>query len=141
MLKALLTSKILFENWLVLIRVITGFLIFIHGLDTFNKENMNGNIAWLTDLHFPVPVVMAYIGKGAELIGGVLLILGFFTRFAALILVFDMLVITTVLGNGKIFTDSQHSFLFLLLFACLFFVGPGKISLDHLLFNKTKDQD
>jgi putative oxidoreductase len=141
MLKTLLASKALFENWLVLIRLITGLLIFVHGLGTFNKGHMDGNIAWLTDLHFPVPVLMAYIGKGAELFGGVLLMLGLFTRISALVLIIDMLVITIVLGNGKIFTEDQQPFLLLLLFAYLFFAGPGKISLDHLLFNKIKTQD
>ncbi|NRF38026.1 DoxX family protein [Pedobacter foliorum] len=139
MLKTLLTSKALFENWLVLIRVISGLLIFVHGLGTFNKGHMDGNVAWLTDIHFPAPVLMAYIGKGAELIGGILLMLGLFTRIAALILIIDMLVISTVLGNGKIFTDDQHPFLLLLLFVYLFFIGSGKISLDHLLFNKNKN--
>lgn len=141
MLKTLLASKALFENWLVLIRLITGLLIFVHGLGTFNKGHMDGSIAWLTDLHFPAPVLMAYIGKGAELFGGVLLMLGLFTRISALVLIIDMLVITMVLGNGKIFTEDQQPFLLLLLFAYLFLAGPGKISLDHLLFNKTRTQD
>jgi len=67
--------------------------------------------------------------------------LGLFTRISALVLIIDMLVITIVLGNGKIFTEDQQPFLLLLLFAYLFFAGPGKISLDHLLFNKIKTQD
>lgn len=141
MLKTLLASKALFENWLVLIRVISGLLIFVHGLGIFSKGHMDGNVAWLTDLHFPLPVLLAYIGKGAELIGGALLILGLFTRIATLILIINMLVITFVLGNGKIFTDDQHPFLLTLLFVYLFFIGSGKISLDHLLFNKTKNED
>src|SRR4051812_40869661 len=107
MLRRLLASRPFFENRLVVIRVIAGLLIFVHGLGAFHKGEMDGNIAWLTDLHFPFPILMAYIGKGAELFGGILLMLGLITRIAALILIIDMLVITSVLGNSKIFTEDQ----------------------------------
>jgi len=96
---------------------------------------MDGNVAWLTDIHFPLPVFMAYLGKGAELIGGILIVLGLFTRIAAIVLIINMAIITFVLGSGKIFEDDQHPFLLLVLFVYLFFVGAGKLSLDHKLFN------
>jgi putative oxidoreductase len=136
MLRTLFSTKPIFENSLLLIRIIAGLLIFMHGLGTFNEGHMKGNIAWLSDLHFPAPVFMAYLGKGAELIGGVLLMLGLFTRVAAIVLVINMSVICFVLGSGNIFTDDETPFLLLTLSVYLFIAGPGKISLDYFIFDR-----
>jgi putative oxidoreductase len=77
MIKRLL-SPISFSNrWFIIVRIITGIMIVRYGLEVFNKPKMDGNIAWLTDLHFPVPAFMAFFGKGAELIGGVFLMIGY----------------------------------------------------------------
>ena len=44
-------------------------------------------IKWFGDeLHFPVPLAMAFLAKGAELSGGILVFLGLFTRPAALLI-------------------------------------------------------
>lgn len=136
MLRKLFSTKPIFENSMLLIRITAGLLIFVHGLGTFDEGHMKGNIAWLSDLHFPAPVFMAYLGKGAELIGGVLLILGLFTRIAAIVLVVNMLVICFVLGSGQIFTADETPFLLLMLFVYLLMVGPGKTSLDYFLFDR-----
>ena len=105
-----------------------------HGLELFDAEKIKSYGQWLTDLKFPAPVLMAYLGKGAEFAGGILLVAGFFTRFAALLIALTMLVVTFFMGSGKVFTDDQHPFLFVLLAALFFFTGPGQWSLDHLFF-------
>ncbi|MCW3465013.1 DoxX family protein [Chitinophaga nivalis] len=120
----------------VLIRIIAGLLIFVHGCGIFHPGHMEGNIAWLTDLHFPIPVGMAYLGKGAELVGGAFLMLGLLTRMAAAVLVINMGVITFIMGTGKVFTDDQPPFLFLVLFLYLLIAGGGKYSLDRLWWGK-----
>jgi putative oxidoreductase len=79
---------------------------------------------------------MAYVGKITELVGGLLLAIGLFTRPAVIALVINMAVITFIMGNGKILSDDQHPFLLLLLFAVFFFTGAGMYSLDYLLFDK-----
>jgi putative oxidoreductase len=139
MFKKLFTSRSFLENWLASVRVVTGILIAIVGFEVFDKGRMNGNVAWLTDLHFPVPHFMAYLGKAAELIGGIFLALGLLVRLMSVILVVDMFVITFIMGQGKILGDAQLPFVFLLLFAGFFFAGSGKWSLDYLLFDRKKD--
>lgn len=119
---------------LALIRVITGVLMIYHGLELFDAEKIKGYGQWLSDLKFPAPVLMAYLGKGAEFAGGILLLLGFFTRSAALLIAVTMLVVSFFMGNGKLFTDDQHPFLFVLLAMLFFFTGPGHWSLDHFFF-------
>lgn len=140
MIKTFFSSKPLTENSIVLIRLVAGILILVHGMGTFNPGHMEGNVAWLSDLHFPAPTFLAYLGKVTELVGGALVILGLFTRIACCALIFNMAVITFVLGSGKIFADDQLPFLLLVLFTFLLLAGPGKLSLDHLLPVNNNDQ-
>jgi putative oxidoreductase len=99
------------------IRVITGMLMTYHGIEVLDGNKMYGYGQWLTDLRFPQPHIMAYLGKGTELVSGVLLVLGLFTRLAALALAVTMLLVCFGIGKGRIFTDDQHPFLFVLLAA------------------------
>ena len=128
------TSRIQLENYLVLIRVITGIIIAYYGLRTFDKGHMEGNIAWLTDIHFPFPALMAYLGKITELVGSILLILGLFTRIVCMLLIITMSVITFIMGNGKILSNDQFPFLLQLLFGVFLFYGGGKWSLNRVFF-------
>ncbi len=123
---------------LALVRMITGTLMIYHGLELFDADKLKGYTQWLTDLKFPAPALMAYLGKGAEFAGGILLAAGLFTRFAALLIAITMLVVTFFMGSGKLFTDDQHPFLFVLLGAVFFFTGPGQWSLDHVFFTHKK---
>jgi putative oxidoreductase len=116
------------------VRVITGVLMMYHGIEVFDAEKIRGYGQWLTDLSFPAPLLMAYLGKGAEFVGGLLLAAGLFTRLAALVLAVTMLIICFGMGQGRIFTDDQHPFLFVLLTAVFFFTGAGKWSIDSRIF-------
>jgi uncharacterized membrane protein YphA (DoxX/SURF4 family) len=138
MIKSLLTSKSIWENGLSLIRILTGIMIAYHGIETFDAEKMQNYTKWLTDLHFPSPQLMAYLGKGTEFFGGILLALGLFTRLAIIPLSMTMLAIPFFMGQGKIFMEDQHPFLFVLLFLVFFFNGAGKWSLDYRLFDSKK---
>ena len=124
------------ETGLTLIRLVVGSFMIYHGFEVFDKQKMVDYTKWLSDLHFPSPLVMAYLGKGAELVAGIFLFLGFLTRLAIIPLAVTMLVICFGMGHGKIFMDDQHPFLFVLLFLVIFFTGPGKFSLDYIFFSK-----
>ena len=123
---------------LLLVRLLTGAFMVYHGWELFLPNKMNEYSKWLTDLHFPAPAVMAYLGKGAELVGGVFLAAGFLTRLACIALAITMSLISFGMGQGRIFMEEQHPFLFVLLAAAFFFTGPGKWSLDHILFGAGK---
>ena len=116
-----------------IVRIVTGILMTYHGWQTFDAEAIKGYGDWLKEVNIPMPYIMAYAGKVAELLGGLLLVFGLFTRIASLLLIVVMIVITFVMNNGKIFTQDQHPFLLLLLFSVFLFYGPGKISTDFLL--------
>jgi len=65
-------------------------------------------------------------GKAAELISGILFVLGLFTRIACLLIIGVMCYITFFLGKGIIWYDDQHPFLFILLALVFFFTGAGR---------------
>lgn len=138
MLKRLFANEPIMETWLVIIRVIIGILIAAYGLEISDAEKMKGNVAWLTDIHFPAPVFMAFLGKITELAGGILLIAGLCTRLVSIPLAIDMSVVIIFMGNGKILGDAQLPFLFVLFFLSFIIYGGGKWSLDNLFFNRKK---
>src|SRR5437762_10459289 len=53
------------------------------------------------ELHFPMPLAMAFLAKGAELTGGILVFPGLFTRQAALLIAFTMTVATLTANLGE----------------------------------------
>lgn len=132
MMQKLLLDKT-FHWGLDIIRIISGGIIISFGLEIMNPEQISGYIEWLTDIGIPFPKVMTYIGKFSEIICGLFLVVGFFTRFSCIPLMITMFVVTFIMLDGKIKTDSFYLFL---IFACFFFIGSGKISIDYLIKRK-----
>ena len=107
-----------------------------HGWEIFEQTKMNEYSKWMIDLKLFYPFFMAYLGKAVELVAGLLLLVGLFTRIAVIPLGLVMLFICFVIGNGRIFMEEQHPFLFVLLSLFFFLAGPGRWSLDKLIFEK-----
>lgn len=126
--------KIWFEPGVTLIRIITGLMMAYHGFEIFNNKLMLDYAKWLTDLHFPNPALMAYLGKGSELAAGICITIGLFTRLAVWPMIITMLLIAFGMGHGKVFYEDQHPFLFVLIGLFLFFNGSGKYSVDQFLY-------
>jgi putative oxidoreductase len=96
---------------------------------------------YFTSLGVPAPVLNAYFISWLEVVGGILLVLGLFSRLIALPLTVDMVVAYIVgdreaLGSvfsdpGKFYAAAPYTFLFASLL--ILFFGPGKLSLDALI--------
>ena len=137
MFKKIVSVKPLGLNALVIIRIFAGILMLLHGRSVFDSEIMKGMGASLHDeLGLPFPVLMAYLAKGSEFFGGLLLAIGLFTRFAVIPLIITMAVAVFGSHHGQISGEGEHAFLFLLIFAAFFFIGPGKWSIDYLIRKK-----
>jgi putative oxidoreductase len=94
---------------------------------------------WFTKLHFPYPLLLACLAKGAEFFGGLCLILGFVTRVAGFLVAFTMFVATFTANKGNIFVmDGLITFAYMWFGLVFVFCGPGKWSLDYLLFDRRK---
>jgi putative oxidoreductase len=111
------------------------------------KWSDHGSVAiWFGSIGIPFPTLNAYMAASTELLGVILLTLGFFTRFISIPLLVIMVVaiFTVHLIHGFAARKSGfeipfYNMLFLAIFASF---GAGKVSLDHLLFgisNKQKE--
>ena len=124
-----------------ILRVIAGIIMLAHGLQKiieFGPANFGGVLA---DLGVPLPVLMGYVVTFAELVGGILLIVGLLSRLAALMLAIEM-VFTTLLVKVDIGLIASYSsrlpgaeldLALMAGFIAIFLLGPGKIALDYLL--------
>lgn len=119
-----------------IMRVVFGILFLAHGMDKFNTGL--GNVAgWFESIN--IPGFIAYIVGPVELIGGILLILGLFTRYVSAILFIILLgaVLTTKLSMGLL-NGYELDLSFMLIALYLVFAEVTRWSLDHLIFKKAK---
>ncbi|WP_160032530.1 DoxX family protein [Paenibacillus sp. An7] len=118
-----------------IMRVVFGILFLVHGMDKFNTGL--GNISgWFESIN--IPGFLAYIVGPVELIGGILLILGLFTRYVSAILLVILIgaVLTAKLSMGLL-NGYELDLSFMLIALYLVFAETSRWSLDHLIFKKT----
>lgn len=125
------------KTGLIIIRIITGFLMFYHGIEMFDNDKMNGYLKWDVIQQLPAPLMMIYLGKAIELVGGTFFIFGLFTRIVAVLMSLNMFFICFIIGNGRFYYEDQHPFIFGLLTLIFFFTGAVKWSVDDLIFKRS----
>jgi putative oxidoreductase len=98
-------------------------------------------------LHIPFPLANVYLSGGTELVGGVLLMLGLFSRLVSIPLFFNFCVayamasrdavvaLVTLRDPAKFIDDS--AFPFLVTSLIIFAFGPGRVSLDAWIRRKS----
>ncbi len=128
-----------FSAGILLTRILTGIFLVYHGWEIFDNDKLLVYTKWFTDMNFPSPYFLSFLGKLSELIAGLMFVTGFGVRIASIITALTMLFITFVLGEGKIFTDAQHPFLFVVISMLLFVTGAGKWSVDALIYPSKKN--
>lgn len=80
---------------------------------------------------FPFPVFFAWVAVVSEFFGGILLMLGLFTRPAALLNVLVTFTATFLYHKGDIGGSGMLSFLFMIMCTCILLFGPGRFSLEY----------
>jgi putative oxidoreductase len=87
-------------------------------------------------IHF-LPVFWGFMAGVAEFVGGLCIVLGLFFRIATPLLVIQMTVASSYhLAAGQGLGGASHAIEDGIVFLSLFFIGPGKYSLDELLSAK-----
>jgi putative oxidoreductase len=113
-------------------------MFFNHGLDKLvNFHEMSATFQDPLGIGHPVSLALVMF---AEVVGSLLLTIGLVTRFAALTLVIDLFVAflmvhETALSGPK---NGELAFIYLSGFVALLIAGGGMISLDMVIFGKSK---
>jgi|1048.fasta_scaffold15090_2 putative oxidoreductase len=112
-----------------------ALMLFNHGVPKWNRliSQEIGN--------FPDPLgVGSYnsllLTVFAEVVGALLLVTGLFTRFAAALMAFTMLVAAFYVHWEDPFKEKEHALLFFLASLCTYLMGAGKYSLDYYFRKK-----
>lgn len=139
---------------LLLIRGIVGFVMFYHGAQKLIPQKMFGwlggggidaFIPHVPDLGIPVPPqVLAWAAALSEFVGGIMLMLGFGTRIAALFIAATMAVAAFKV-HGHAFSlqvqpvpGMEYALTLGLVSLGLLFTGPGVYAVDSL-FRRRKN--
>ncbi|TVP41178.1 DoxX family protein [Candidatus Nitrosocosmicus arcticus] len=112
------------------IRIMAGIAFIVHGLPKF--ENLPGTQGFFGSVGIP-PELALIIGI-LEVIGGIVLILGVFTRIASILFIIEMAgaVLIVKAGNGLIGQGGYEVDLLLMSIAIsLLLSGPGRVSLER----------
>jgi putative oxidoreductase len=127
---------------LLALRLYWGYSFFQTGMGKFH--NFDRTVKFFTSLHIPLPTLNVYMAAGTEMIGGILLFVGLFSRWISIPLMFCMGVAYATAERDALhalFSDpdkfvSADPFLFLLTPVIVFTFGAGFFSLDRLFFGK-----
>lgn len=121
----------------LLLRFFTGLALCTVFEKLLPKSGIWGPQDWfihdVADMGFPFPVFFAWIAVLSEFIGGILLMLGLYTRPAAIMNVMVTFTATFIYHDGDLSGSGLFSFFFMIMCICIVLFGPGKFSMEHLL--------
>ncbi|MGL4346703.1 MAG: DoxX family protein [Chitinophagaceae bacterium] len=126
-------------SWASLIlRVLIGVSMLTHGIA--KVENFSAIAEG-----FPDPIYLSHktsliLAIFAELGCSILLIIGFFTRVSASILIFNMLVIVLVVDKGAPYAAREMGSLYLISYVAIFLLGGAKYSVDYCIGKSCKQK-
>lgn len=130
-----LGTRMSIDFGLFLLRMGIGVMMLIHGV---NKVQMlyRGEYTTFAD---PLGIgVMAslILCVFAEVVCSVLLMLGFLTRLATVVLILNMSVALFIVLGLSVWGAQELAAVYLLIYLVLLYTGPGNISLDALWIHK-----
>ena len=125
--------------FLLIIRLYWGWQFLLTGKGKL--MNLDRTAEFFAGLHIPLPKLNAVLAGSTECFGGLLLLLGLFSRVATIPLIFTMCIAYLTADAEKvknIFNDpdafvTAAPFLFLYATVIVWIFGPGVFSLDALV--------
>lgn len=135
-----LLSKPMFSDiGFLILRVAVGGLMVFHGYSKFLDTSKL--IEKTASMGFPLPELFGTLAMASEFFGGMLLIVGLFTRLSLFGIISTMAVAFFVAHANDPFGKKELSFVYMCVSLALFFIGSGKYSLDNYLLSKKSSKD
>jgi putative oxidoreductase len=78
-----------------------------------------------------LPYWLVYVSALTEFVGGILILLGLLTRFAAFMIACNMLVVLVMVNRHHGYAGSEYSLALLVIAIMLLFYGAGALALDR----------
>ena len=121
-----------FNLTMLLLRVAFGAsILFNHGLPKLTKfASMQSSFFDLLGIGSKWSLILVIF---AEVFCAILLIIGLFSRFAAIPLIITMVVAIFLAGKGQPLNKLELPILFLTGFAAVLIAGPGRLSVDGVI--------
>lgn len=124
------------DRGLLVLRLVIGTIFIMHGYQKVFQFGISGVSGGFTHMGIPMAAIIAPIISVLELVGGLALLLGAFTRVAGVLLACDMLgAIIFVHAKGGFFAPKGIEFVLanLGMSLTLALAGAGALSLDAML--------
>jgi putative oxidoreductase len=124
---------------LAILRVVLGIAMLVHGWSKLSGgvDNVAGFFGMLG---IPAPALMAWVVTIVELVGGTLLIVGFLTHIAGILIALDMrgAIVFAFLLRGAAFIENgqitwEREAVFAAAALCLALAGPGAWAVDDVV--------
>ena len=132
--KKLLSTKYsagAFSTAMLVLRLGVGILMLMHGYTKLMKfSTMKNDFMNFMGIGSTMSLALVVF---AEFFCSVFLILGLFTRLAAIPLIILASVIVFKVFHGNVFGDGEHGALYLIGYIVLLLVGPGRASVDSMI--------
>jgi putative oxidoreductase len=117
---------------LLVLRLVTGgHLMFMTQDNVFSWGRMLEFRDFLAQFGFPWPLLCAVVSVAGQFGGGLLLVLGLFTRLAGLIVAFNFVIAIWMVDSRQPYPAAFAALSLVAAGLCLMFTGAGKWSLDR----------
>ena len=118
----------------LLLRIFLGFTL-IYGTqdNVLHPERMLEFRDFLAANAFPYPLASAYLSAWAQLVCGILIVIGLLTRWASLVMVVNFLVALGMVHVALPFSQNISPLAMLFCSLCFLFYGAGRYGVDARL--------
>ena len=122
------------ELGLLILRLGAGGMMFCHGWAKLGLLIHGGGAGWMDPLGIGSGLSLA-LCVFAEFVCSLAVLVGFFTRLAAMVLVINFWVIIFIYGSDSLWPQSELPMLYLTCFITLVCTGAGPFSVDRRIWN------